>query len=526
MVLDEGKFGDALKTLNRTAHHAVNTIDYIKGKRDSKYNFVYPSKFSDIKKTELNGLMDYKFYDSNVEAKKDPADNMLQLKFDARKVPANLASKINPQGDLYKYVKSYDPKDYTITMEIPMNKVNNGESPMTVKIPKKSTKKTESYSQHESDSRYLYEKSKSVLDSDGFYTDYTMYLDTETGNYIFIFGDNDIYSPEDTEPDWECETEEEANEYFDEYNGFEDDLDESVMTPTPVPYRGLVCDKDGKLIKNGKKVIESISGDILNKALNSYETDNWMDPSEFENNEDYDEYYSYQDMGPEQFYREYKDILDFSPEFSEKYGSEIYECFDICEAINSSFNQPLDKDIVSLFKQNIIVKDSIEESVKPDQLTQLEGELRDKLKETLIDKFNFEEDDITDHISLKITDHNEDGIKIEIKIELNDDEDYLTLSSDLDEVLKKYDEYAYFELSDSGNLEAILWNDLKEESLTEDKSKEKKFSFKDAHICDGCGQPLSSCTCDIQTEDFSGATQPSSIGQHKRSSIDLIEDEN
>ena len=62
--------------------------------------------------------------------------------------------------------------------------------------------------------------SKSVEDSDGFMTDYTMYRNINTGEYVFVFGDKDIYRPEDGNFDWECETEEEAKEWFDNYSGF------------------------------------------------------------------------------------------------------------------------------------------------------------------------------------------------------------------------------------------------------------------------------------------------------------------
>ena len=73
--------------------------------------------------------------------------------------------------------------------------------------------------------RYKFIKSKSVLDSDGFYTDYTMYYDTESDQYIFIFGDNDLYDPATSDWDWTCEGERQANEWFDSYNGFADDED-------------------------------------------------------------------------------------------------------------------------------------------------------------------------------------------------------------------------------------------------------------------------------------------------------------
>ena len=73
--------------------------------------------------------------------------------------------------------------------------------------------------------------SKQVPDSDGFMTDYTMYRNINTCEYVFVFGDKDIYRPEDGYYDWECETEQEAEEWFDNYHGFEesefDDFEES-----------------------------------------------------------------------------------------------------------------------------------------------------------------------------------------------------------------------------------------------------------------------------------------------------------
>ena len=75
------------------------------------------------------------------------------------------------------------------------------------------------------DERYEYIKSKTVLDSGGWRTDYTMYYDWEDDKYIFIFGDNDVYDPTNESPDWECDTEAEANEWFDNYTGFDDEED-------------------------------------------------------------------------------------------------------------------------------------------------------------------------------------------------------------------------------------------------------------------------------------------------------------
>ena len=71
----------------------------------------------------------------------------------------------------------------------------------------------------------LYERvaHKSVMDRDGFYTDYTLYRNTETGEYFTIFGDNDLYGPENKWHDADFDSYDEAMEWFDSYNGFEDE---------------------------------------------------------------------------------------------------------------------------------------------------------------------------------------------------------------------------------------------------------------------------------------------------------------
>ena len=60
---------------------------------------------------------------------------------------------------------------------------------------------------------------KSVPDFDGFYTDYVWYTNGE--KHIFMFGDSDFITADPDYADWECETEAEAREWFDSYNGFD-----------------------------------------------------------------------------------------------------------------------------------------------------------------------------------------------------------------------------------------------------------------------------------------------------------------
>lgn len=73
------------------------------------------------------------------------------------------------------------------------------------------------------DSPYLYLESKQVPDSDGFYTDYTLYLNTDTGNYICMFGDDALYEPDEDFADFVTDSEKAAYEWFENYNGLEDD---------------------------------------------------------------------------------------------------------------------------------------------------------------------------------------------------------------------------------------------------------------------------------------------------------------
>ena len=65
------------------------------------------------------------------------------------------------------------------------------------------------------ESRYEEMDSKSVMDSDGFYTDYTWYKDMLENRHVFVFGDRDLYRPEDGNFDYECESDEETEEYED-----------------------------------------------------------------------------------------------------------------------------------------------------------------------------------------------------------------------------------------------------------------------------------------------------------------------
>ena len=96
----------------------------------------------------------------------------------------------------------------------------------------------ESFEEDEDDleDRYHFIARKSVYDADGFTTDYTMYYDSGEDKYVMVFGDSDIYSPEDEEFDAEFEDEDTAREWFDNYEGFtEEDMDECLHPEAYLP---------------------------------------------------------------------------------------------------------------------------------------------------------------------------------------------------------------------------------------------------------------------------------------------------
>ena len=81
----------------------------------------------------------------------------------------------------------------------------------------------ENVNEYLSDDRYRLVDKKMVYDYDGFTTDYCLYQDLEEDRYFTIFGDSDIYTPYNSEPDAEFDDINSAEEWFENYHGFDDD---------------------------------------------------------------------------------------------------------------------------------------------------------------------------------------------------------------------------------------------------------------------------------------------------------------
>lgn len=114
--------------------------------------------------------------------------------------------------------------------EIEVNKYSDGTYEIVradiVGSVRASTKTKVTASWDEDDSEWIKLNRKPVLDSDGFYTDYTLY--TNGHEYICMFGDEDLYGPDPDYADFSTDSEQEAMEWFDSYEGFEDEEDDDI----------------------------------------------------------------------------------------------------------------------------------------------------------------------------------------------------------------------------------------------------------------------------------------------------------
>lgn len=109
-------------------------------------------------------------------------------------------------------------------------------------------------------------KSKSVPDSDGSMTDYTWYKGKdEEGNelHIFMFGDKDVYTPDRDYADWESESYENAEEWFDNYRGFEEEEDHYT--------EALALKESDDRLKIDKDDEEDAVSDVLKESTASYD---------------------------------------------------------------------------------------------------------------------------------------------------------------------------------------------------------------------------------------------------------------
>lgn len=108
---------------------------------------------------------------------------------------------------------------------------------------------------------------KSVPDSDGFYTDYCLYYNVCDDYYVTVFGDRDLYGPEQGYFDAEFDNETEALEWFNNYTGFEDDLDSNDVIDESNP-------------DSGKYVVYGYYSSNFSGVEDSFQSNDWSEVTE------------------------------------------------------------------------------------------------------------------------------------------------------------------------------------------------------------------------------------------------------
>lgn len=496
--------------------------------------------------------------------------------------------------------------------------------------------------------RYTELSQKTVYDSDGFMTDYTLYLDNDTGRFVCIFGDQDFYSPDDSDPDAEFERESEAYEWFNSYEGIIDDEDEggeelelnfdeedsdgeeelelnvdeeeeveeeSLQLRTPVD-EDYWFGGDGKMdiperdnLESSEQEIEIRTDDVTQDNEDQNEEE-----QEEELNEDVDNsssmtatevvndlenrfhlYFEGGNPGGFNPSDKSKVILGFTYSFLD--DKPLVEIEDYLKSKNLKYRlrRGTNKLVVEAEKDNLKLRPmSLSESLIdessyvivprgkgkfaycdrygdpileievstdgtikvlkknmtptlqiPDYVYEMEDEYPtmgefDKDFEYYI-KNNLEDEgyptgevidekkSVLEGSDRKISET--DRLKYSVELIKDDGTSDVHSFANYKSAKNLYDQYdetdGYVKvrlIGDKG-----VWDALEEKDFNsvEPINEEKKVSFKDAHICQGCGKPLSQCTCEVKEESISatGATQVSNIGQHKRGSIDMIEDE-
>lgn len=85
-----------------------------------------------------------------------------------------------------------------------------------------------------------------IIYEDGFTTDYTLYFDHETGIWFCMYGDEELYTPDPDYADAEFDDEATAREWFENYQGIdEDDVDEAFIEDIDIDEDDV--DDDGEM---------------------------------------------------------------------------------------------------------------------------------------------------------------------------------------------------------------------------------------------------------------------------------------
>lgn len=257
--------------MNELRNH-YNVVEVSDGRRDAHDDINWVIAYADPIVEEDNTKDE-----SLTESRLDPDNDMMgtrvyyAIKFDGDTVETIDVEDPDYAGDEFyvavdkskELLKDYDVDHVEIvyTVEDNFDKHEDVEYEYWTSEEEVEEKLNEEYPNTIGD-RYYRIDIKHVKDSDGFLTDYTWWYDAATDQHIFIFGDSEVYTPEDSSPDWETDSEDTAQEWWDNYVGpyEDDDLDEGL-------FNKLDAIESKVLGRNGVDALDEMSEEQLDKEI-------------------------------------------------------------------------------------------------------------------------------------------------------------------------------------------------------------------------------------------------------------------
>lgn len=438
-IVQEGpvfdKVKDVARKVNDTARNKVNniknTVDYVSGKRDSRFTYDSKASLTDLRKTALKT---YANEASGWKLSKDPVNNMLRVQFPAKKVSRNLANRVDPNNkdrnsqSLSNYITGYDKSTDIVTMELPMDSGASAQKTAQKRLSKRN-------------------KSKSNKSN------------------------------------------------------------ESVMTPTPTPYKGEVCDKDGKLIKK-----ESLT-------LKTPLREGFIEAGDLEEGDYIDDFVT-GEVVDVHFPDEITVTVRVKTESGDLETADFYPSDEV-EVVNNPSSD---------YEESLTLKTESEDLLETPGLTLSVPEVvtDPKSGDSLVIKINGKEyryvlpetsDKSVSDVARTVTGiqkHSEGRALAYLKKNMklvteaidSDDDDEVQ-----DEIVKSVIRDVNKKGLDINSEKYVneIENSLKDKGISTDADylgsmivdvmNESKNPFKDNHICQGCGNPLSQCTCEVDTKE-------------------------
>lgn len=174
------------------------------------YSFTGEPDPSGLSEGELRDSQKAKTWQEVYELFYDIVDKYMP---DAKKIEEEIYNLYSKNRSLKQYQEAYDRWMDEADLSIEDNEEDEIESSVDIE------EETE-------DPKWICLDIKHVRDSDGMLTDYALYTTKDEDRYICMFGDADVYAPDEMYADAEFDTEDEALEWFENYVGPGDEEDE------------------------------------------------------------------------------------------------------------------------------------------------------------------------------------------------------------------------------------------------------------------------------------------------------------